>query len=104
MAIPKTVLPGTIAVYREGQRVIELKTRRCKNCRGVFTPKRMQERLAKFCSPGCRKHFWSYGSLPFDKMMERIRREFPQIVRQMVIPDALIETRKTPLTEAGIEE
>jgi len=63
---------------------LRLIPRTCKYCRAAFTPTRAQGRAAKFCCPNHRKAYWRYGGLPFDKMMDRIRRELPEIVRDIV--------------------
>lgn len=57
---------------------LALKPRRCKYCRAVFTPARPQDRDAKFCEPNHRKAYHRYGGLPFDKLMDRVRRETKQ--------------------------
>ena len=61
---------------------LALKPRRCKYCRAVFVPNRPQDAEAKFCEPNHRKAYHKYGGLPFDKLMERVRKEVRVIVRE----------------------
>lgn len=57
----------------------ELRPRQCKYCKAKFTPARPQDKDAKFCEPNHRKAYHRYGSLPFDKLMERVRKEMKVI-------------------------
>jgi hypothetical protein len=54
---------------------LALKPRRCKYCRAIFVPARPQDAQAKFCEPNHRKAYHRYGGLPFDKLMDRVRKE-----------------------------
>lgn len=58
-----------------------LKARRCRYCKASFRPRRTQDAEQRFCSPTHRKAFHKYGGLPFDKLMDRVRRELREIVR-----------------------
>ncbi len=55
--------------------------RRCKYCKGLFTPRRTQDTGAKFCTPAHRKSFWKNGALPFEKLMLRVEQQTRAIVR-----------------------
>lgn len=59
-----------------------LPPRRCKYCRAIFTPRRTQDKAAKFCTAAHRKAFWKNGALPFDKLMVRIEKKTREIVRE----------------------
>lgn len=63
-----------------------LKPRRCKYCRATFIPSRPQDKDARFCEPNHRKQYWRYGGLPFDKIMERVRKELAGVVTDAVKP------------------
>ena len=58
--------------------------RKCPHCKAVFTPLVRGGLEQRFCCPQHRKAFHQYGSLPFEKLMERIRKEIREIVRTEV--------------------
>ncbi len=43
--------------------------RKCDYCLVPFTPRRMQDKDASFCTERCRKAFWSAGGLPLRILM-----------------------------------
>lgn len=61
-----------------------LHPRRCHHCRAIFVPRNNAGKNAKFCCDAHRKAYWSYGSLPFDKMKEGLMREVRKIVPGLV--------------------
>jgi hypothetical protein len=61
-----------------------LKPRQCKYCRAQFTPARLAGKEAKFCCPNHRKAYHRYGGLPFDKLMDRVRKEMKLEIRAEV--------------------
>jgi len=65
-------------------RVLALKPRRCRYCRAIFSPVRMCDSDQRFCCPAHRKLYWRYGGLPFDKLMERVRKEMRKMVREEI--------------------
>ena len=53
--------------------------KRCKYCRAKFTP-RAQGSEQLFCSANHRKNYHKYGTLPFDRLMDRVRKELARMV------------------------
>lgn len=43
--------------------------RKCEYCMVPFTPRRMQDKDASFCTERCRKAFWTAGGLPLRILM-----------------------------------
>lgn len=59
----------------------KLKPRQCRYCKARFTPRRPQDADQRFCSPTHRKAFHKYGGLPFDKLLDRMRKEVRAMIR-----------------------
>jgi hypothetical protein len=43
----------------------------------------------RFCCGTHRKLYWQYGTLTFEKLLERVRREVPHLVGDASIPAAI---------------
>ena len=59
--------------------------KRCKFCRGFFTPNPNQARH-DFCRDECRKNFHKYGALPLAKLKADLTREFARMIAAELAP------------------
>ncbi len=59
--------------------------KRCKFCRGFFTPNPNQARH-DFCRDECRKNFHKYGALPLAKLKADLTREFSRLIAAEIAP------------------
>ena len=68
--------------------------KRCKFCRGFFTPNPNQARH-DFCRDECRKNYHKYGALPLVKLKADLTREFSRMIASLNARlDALESTAK----------
>lgn len=78
--------------------------RKCPHCNAVFLPQVRGGLQQRFCCPEHRKAYHQYGTLPFEKLMERIRKEIRSIVREE-LEDFRVRNVLTPnrplVTESG---
>jgi hypothetical protein len=63
------------------------RARQCKYCKGRFVPTTKNSARAdeqQFCSAAHRKEFWRSGTLPFEKLMQRVEKRCREIVREEI--------------------
>jgi len=55
---------------------------KCAYCKAYFTPRPGKTAIQRFCCENHRKLYWKYGTLPLDKLLNRLRQEIRQIIRE----------------------
>lgn len=74
--------------------------KRCKFCRGFFTPNPNQARH-DFCRDECRKNYHKYGALPLAKLKADLTRELSRIVAAELEP---LRLRLDALERGGLPD